>query len=237
MVEQPFGRLRTERMAFQLERPLCGSRADDANRPLDTGWYPVIKRGADVAVSLLAMVALGPFLLLLAALIYLDDPSGSPLYVQDRVGKGGRLFRFYKFRSMCVDADRLLNGLLEKNEADGPAFKMKNDPRVTRVGRWIRKCSLDELPQLYNILRGDMSLVGPRPPLPHEVVKYDARQMLRLSVKPGLTCYWQTRPSRNSATFDEWMSMDLRYVYNRTLWLDLTLILKTFKVMVMREGV
>lgn len=137
------------------------------------------------------MLVLWPFLLLVVLIIYLDDPHGSPLFSQTRIGRDGKTFRLYKFRSMYMNAEEKLSGLMEQNEMDGPVFKMKDDPRITRVGHIIRRCSIDELPQLINILKGDMSIVGPRPALPREVAQYNDYQKQRLYVTPGLTCYWQ----------------------------------------------
>ena len=138
---------------------------------------------------------------------------------------------------MVVNAEDLLAGLQNQNEMSGPAFKMKNDPRVTKVGKFIRKTSLDELPQLWNVLKGDMSLVGPRPPLPNEVEQYTQEQWKRLSVTPGLTCYWQIQPSRNDLDFDEWFDLDMQYIYKRSIKTDLSIIIRTVLVMLHMEGV
>ena len=199
--------------------------------------YLFWKRVFDVSLSLLALVVLLPLLLLTALVIYIDDPNGSPIFSQVRCGKDGKTFKLYKFRSMCIGAEAMLGNLIKQNEMSGPAFKIKNDPRITRVGRFIRKTSIDELPQLINILRGDMSIVGPRPPLPREVAMYNEVQMLRLSVKPGLTCYWQIQPNRNQISFDDWMQLDLCYIRERDLWLDWKIICKTFKVVIQGQGV
>ncbi len=199
--------------------------------------YDGAKRVLDVFFSSLALVVLAPFMGLLALIIWLDDPHGSPIYVSKRCGKNGKQFSFYKFRSMCVNADKLLEGLMDQNEADGPAFKIKKDPRLTRVGRFIRKCSIDELPQLINILRGDMSIVGPRPPIAREVEQYTSYQMKRLSVKPGLTCLWQVQPHRNDLSFDEWVELDIKYIRERCLALDAKLVLLTIWSMLSMSGV
>lgn len=198
--------------------------------------YDRIKRIFDVIVAGIALVVLSPALLIIALIIFMDDPHGSPFYVSKRVGKNGRVFDFYKFRSMCVNAEEQLVGLMAMNEADGPAFKIKDDPRITRIGRFIRKTSIDELPQLWNVIKGDMSLVGPRPPIPREVEQYNEEQMQRLKVVPGLTCYWQIQPARNSLSFQEWMDLDLKYIRERSLKVDLGIILKTALVMVRGEG-
>lgn len=194
------------------------------------------KRVFDILCSAVALLLLMPFFLFLAALIYLDDPYGSPIYTQIRVGKNGKQFKLYKFRTMVVGADQMLDQLMERNEEDGPVFKMKDDPRVTKLGKLLRRTSIDELPQLWNVLQGDMSLVGPRPALPREVEQYSDHQLQRLLVTPGLTCYWQTQPKRNEIPFDRWMELDLQYIQDRTFLLDLKLIFKTIFVMIRREG-
>jgi lipopolysaccharide/colanic/teichoic acid biosynthesis glycosyltransferase len=156
--------------------------------------------------------------------------------VQKRVGKKGREFKFYKFRSMVPNAENMLDSLLDKNEMEGPAFKIKDDPRITRFGKFIRRTSVDELPQLFNVLKGDMSLVGPRPPLPREVKEYTEYQRQRLGITPGLTCYWQVQPKRNSLTFDEWLELDLRYIKERGFKTDIVIIFKTFAAVCGLEG-
>ena len=194
------------------------------------------KRCFDVVMSLLALILLSPLFLVLAVIIFLDDPHGSPIFSQIRVGKDGRLFRFYKFRSMIVNAEDLLEKLQDQNEMEGPAFKIKDDPRITRIGKFIRKTSLDELPQLVNVLKGELSLVGPRPPLPREVEQYTPKQMKRLTVKPGLTCYWQTQPHRNSLSFDQWLALDLQYINERSALVDLKILFATVKVVLHGDG-
>lgn len=189
--------------------------------------YQVGRRVQDVTFSLLALIVLAIPMLIIALVIWIDSPGASPIFSQDRVGRNGKIFKFYKFRSMVPNAEARLHEILEKNEMDGPVFKMKNDPRITRVGRFIRKTSIDELPQLINILKGDMSIVGPRPALPREVAQYTEYEMQRLYVAPGLTCYWQIQPNRNELTFDEWMDLDLKYIQDRNFWLDWKLIFLT----------
>lgn len=198
--------------------------------------YLIVKRIQDIFLSLLAMIGLLPVMLVIALVIWIDDPRGSPFFVQKRCGKDGKEFDFYKFRTMCVDAEEKLKELLEKNEMQGPAFKIRDDPRITRVGGFLRRTSLDELPQLVNILKGDMSIVGPRPPLPREVKLYTPYQRQRLSVTPGLTCYWQVQPCRNSLSFDEWVELDLRYIQEQGFLLDWKLVILTIKAMVRGEG-
>jgi len=184
-----------------------------------------LKRLVDVVIATLGLVGSLPLWLAIAVAIKLDSP-GPILHVQERVGLNGRRFRFYKFRSMYADAEKRLESLLEHNEATGPVFKMRNDPRITRVGAILRRSSLDELPQLINILQGEMSLVGPRPPLPREVEQYRLSDRLRLAVKPGLTCLWQIS-GRSDCTFDQWMEMDIAYVRNLSLKLDLAILVRT----------
>ena len=196
--------------------------------------YEKIKRFFDICLSSAALVVLSPLLLVIAILIYLED-KGPVIYSQTRIGKDGRAFKLYKFRSMCVDADEKLKDLQELNERDGPVFKIKNDPRVTKVGKFIRKTCIYELPQLVNIIKGDMSIVGPRPPLPNEVEQYNSYQKQRLLVVPGLTCYWQIQKGEET-TFDEWVELDLKYIKERSILLDFRLILLTFKVILSGKG-
>lgn len=196
--------------------------------------YEKIKRFFDICLSAAALVVLSPLLLVIAILIYLED-KGPVIYSQTRIGKDGQAFKLYKFRSMCVDADEKLKDLQKLNERDGPVFKIKNDPRVTKVGKFIRKTCIDELPQLVNIIKGDMSIVGPRPPLPNEVEQYNSYQKQRLLVVPGLTCYWQIQKGEET-TFDEWVELDLKYIKERSILLDFRLILLTFKVILSGKG-
>ena len=174
--------------------------------------YWVIRRTQDILLSVLALLVLWPVMLIVALVVWIDSPGASPIFAQTRVGRDGKEFRFYKFRSMIPNAEAKLKELLDQNEMEGPAFKIKDDPRITRVGKFIRKTSLDELPQLWNILRGDMSIVGPRPPLPREVAEYGEYENQRLLVTPGLTCYWQIQPHRNDLTFSEWVELDVKYI-------------------------
>lgn len=192
--------------------------------------YLFLKRAIDLVGSIFGIVLLSPIFLIISILIKIEDPKGSIFFVQKRNGKYGKVFKMYKFRSMVHNAEELLESLQEQNEQTGPVFKIKDDPRVTKIGRIIRKTSLDELPQLFNILKGEMSLVGPRPPIPQEVEQYTPYQMQRLLVKPGLTCIWQTS-GRNTIAFDEWVEMDLEYIRKRNLRLDIKLIFKTVGVL------
>ena len=193
-------------------------------------FYIVSKRIIDIIGSLAGLIFLSPLFLIVAILIKLEDPKGKVFFSQERNGKYPATFKMYKFRSMVHNAEELLEKLKDQNEQTGPVFKMKEDPRITRVGKFIRKTSIDELPQLFNVLRGDMSLVGPRPPIPREVEQYTTYQMQRLGVKPGLTCLWQVG-GRNSVDFDGWVELDIEYIKNRSLWLDIKLMIKTVFVL------
>ena len=199
--------------------------------------YWMGRRAQDVFFSLLALIVLAVPMAIVALVIWADSPGASPIFSQDRVGRDGKIFKFYKFRSMIPNAEARLKDVLAQNEMDGPVFKMKNDPRITRVGRFIRRTSIDELPQLINILKGDMSIVGPRPALPREVAQYTDYERQRLYVTPGLTCYWQIQPNRNELTFDEWMELDLKYIHDRNFWLDWKLIFQTVGVVFRMYGV
>lgn len=189
--------------------------------------YQIMRRIQDVVLSLLALVVLAIPMLIVALVIWIDSPGASPVFSQERVGRDGKRFKLYKFRSMVPHAEEKLEEYLDQNEMDGPVFKIKGDPRITRVGRLIRKASIDELPQLLNVLKNDMSIVGPRPPLPREFEQYNEYQKQRLYIKPGLTCYWQVEPNRNNLSFDEWVDLDLRYIQDRNFWLDWKLIVLT----------
>jgi exopolysaccharide biosynthesis polyprenyl glycosylphosphotransferase len=193
-----------------------------------------IKRLFDIISSAAALVLLSPMLLTVALIITLTS-RGPVFFKQKRVGLHGKTFDMLKFRSMVINAEELKAKLEALNEQSGPVFKMKDDPRITSIGRFIRKYSIDELPQLLNVLRGEMSVVGPRPPLPKEVEKYAAWQRRRLSVRPGLTCIWQVS-GRNQISFEEWMYLDMQYIDNWTLLTDLSLILKTVPVVITGNG-
>ena len=198
--------------------------------------YWLEKRAVDVAASALGLMVLSPLMLGIALAIWLDDPKGSPIFCQTRVGRHRKEVKMYKFRTMHVDAEARKAELQKLNEKDGPVFKMANDPRVTRVGSFLRKTSLDELPQLFNVLRGDMTLVGPRPALPSEVEQYSRYAEMRLSITPGLTCIWQAQPKRDEIGFDEWMDMDIAYIGTRSFRNDMKLLLKTAVSMLRRSG-
>ncbi|WP_040213590.1 sugar transferase [Clostridium polynesiense] len=188
------------------------------------GYY-FLKRIIDILGSLVGIVFLSPILLIVAVAIKLDS-KGPIVFSQIRVGKNGEKFKMYKFRSMVENAEEKLKELQNKNEMSGPMFKMKEDPRVTKVGRFIRKTSIDELPQLFNVLKGEMSLVGPRPNLPKEVEEFEPWMLNKFIAKPGLTCYWQVS-GRNDIGFEEWMRLDAKYIQERNTWIDIKLIFKT----------
>ena len=196
---------------------------------IEFSLYEIIKRLIDVICSFIGVVVLSPLFIIIAIIIKATS-KGPVFFSQKRVGKNGKEFDMYKFRSMVVNAEELKEKLQKQNEMSGPMFKMKEDPRVTKVGRFIRKTSIDELPQLINILKGEMSLVGPRPSLPNEVAKFEPWMLERLKVKPGLTCYWQVS-GRNNIDFEDWMKLDIKYVKDRNLGLDIKLIFKTFFVL------
>jgi exopolysaccharide biosynthesis polyprenyl glycosylphosphotransferase len=199
------------------------------------GHYETFKRIFDFCFALLLLPFLFPLMLFIALLIKLDS-KGSVFFSQKRVGKNGRHFDCYKFRTMVENAERLRPQLAHLNEMHGPAFKIKNDPRTTRIGKFFRKYSIDEFPQIFNILKGEMSFVGPRPPLPEEVKEYKPWQMRRLSVKPGLTCYWQINGRNKIYNFNDWVKMDLKYIDEANLLVDLKLVLRTLPAVLSRKG-
>ena len=198
--------------------------------------YCLIKRAFDIGFSATTIIVLMPIFLLIALVIWLDDPHASPLFFQERVGLRGSSFRMIKFRSMYADAEERRADLAVRNEKDGPVFKIADDPRITRVGRFIRRTSLDELPQFWNVLKGDMSVVGPRPPLPTEVEHYSQRDRLRLCVKPGITCYWQIKSNRDSISFDEWVDLDLLYIHQASVRTDVAIIARTVGCVLTMQG-
>ena len=204
------------------------------NVPYNT-FALAIKKIMDIFISLFMIILLSPVLLVISLLIILTSP-GPVIFKQTRVGLRGRLFGLYKFRTMVVNAETLIKDLEAENEMDGPVFKIKEDPRVTKIGKVLRKTGLDELPQLFNILKGEMSLIGPRPPLQSETQKYKRWQLRRLSVKPGLSCFWQIKPDRNTIKFEKWMELDLAYIDNWSLRLDFLILLKTIKTIFQRTG-
>jgi lipopolysaccharide/colanic/teichoic acid biosynthesis glycosyltransferase len=198
--------------------------------------YWIVKRTQDVVLSSLALIVLCPVMLLVALIVYIDDPHGSPIFTQVRCGRRGEPFKMYKFRSMYVDAEKRLDELLQYNEMDGPAFKIKDDPRITRVGKFIRATSIDELPQLINVLNGTMTLVGPRPCIPREVLSYEEVWKQRMYVTPGLTCYWQITPRRNDIPFEQWVALDLKYIQERSFLVDWKIIFQTVGAVLRQQG-
>jgi len=237
-------RLRTEERIAQLNQEMRGYFLVDEyrysqlwNNPWNRWFMDWIKRGIDFVGALIALILLLPFFLIAAILIKLTSP-GPVFFGQQRVGKDGDLFTMWKFRSMYVDAEERKQALIDSGhniEKEGPIFKMKDDPRITPVGRFIRKYSIDELPQLWNVLKGDMALVGPRPPVPDEVLEYLPWHKMRLAVKPGLTCHWQVS-GRSNIGFEEWMRLDNHYIRHGSLKTDMALLGKTIKAVVKGDG-
>ncbi|WP_225748720.1 sugar transferase [Paraeggerthella sp. Marseille-Q4926] len=208
-----------------------------ARRIDEERWaYRFAKRAFDIVFSATVLVLFCWLYALIAMAIKIDDPSGPVFFKQERVGKNGERFMMWKFRSMYVNAEGQLDDLLQLNEKTGPVFKISKDPRITRVGRVIRKLSLDELPQFINVFSSKISIVGPRPCLPREVTQYTERQKQRLLVKPGITCYWQTRLDRDKITFDEWVELDLLYIKQCGIWTDLKQVAKTVGVVLTAQG-
>ena len=196
--------------------------------------YAFVKRTLDIVVSLSGLILCLPLCVVVTFLIKLDS-RGPVIFKQVRLGRGGRPFMFYKFRSMGVGSEKIQDELRHLNMTEGPVFKIKNDPRVTRVGRFLRRTTLDELPQLWNVLKGEMSLVGPRPPVPEEVAQYTHLQRRRLDVTPGLTCLWQVS-GRSEISFSEWVQLDLYYIQHQSLLLDLKILIRTIPAVLSRRG-
>jgi exopolysaccharide biosynthesis polyprenyl glycosylphosphotransferase len=194
----------------------------------------LLKRTLDIVVSLFFLILLSPIYLITAIVIKLESP-GPVFFSQNRVGKWGRIFKMYKFRSMRTDAEKLKNELLSENETGGIIFKMKNDPRITAVGKFIRKFSIDELPQLWNVLKGDMSLVGPRPPVPEEVSQYNLSNRKRLNITPGITCIWQIS-GRSLINFEGQVRLDIQYIQNQSFWGDIKILIKTIPAVLFGRG-
>ncbi|MBE6852970.1 MAG: sugar transferase [Ruminococcus sp.] len=206
----------------------------DTVKPAGGKVYRFLKRTIDIVLSSFALLVLSPVFLIVALIIYIDDP-GNPFFVQYRLTEKGKPFPMLKFRSMYTDAEARFEEVMKLNETDGLAFKMENDPRVTKVGDFIRKTSIDELPQLINIICGHMSIIGPRPPIPREVINYTPHQMNRLMVKGGLACYCQCS-GRSDMPFDQWVESDIQYIKERSLWVDLKILIKTFIAVIKKEG-
>ena len=210
------------------------SAAEIDFRVTDSWIYRFSKRAFDILVAVVGLILLLPLIPVIVALIKLDSP-GSVLFAQKRVGRDGRLFTCYKFRSMVADAESMKKELVDQNEASGAAFKIRQDPRITEIGAFLRKSSLDEMPQLLNVLLGDMSIVGPRPQIPAEVELYEPWHRRRLEVRPGITCLWQIS-GRSHVGFDEWMRLDVDYVRRRSMKLDLWILLRTLPAVIARKG-
>ena len=217
----------------EIEKPVVIDRKQNLR---EHRLYWVGRRTQDVVLSALALVVLSPVMLATAIAIVVDDPSAGPIFSQERIGRDGKPFRFYKFRSMCPNAEAKLDDLLGQNEMDGPVFKIKDDPRITRVGKFIRKTSIDELPQFYNVLKGDMSLVGTRPPTVDEFRQYESHQKRRLSAKPGITGLWQVSGRNEIKDFEDVVKLDVQYIDNWSIGLDIKIILKTIKVVFEKGG-
>ena len=198
--------------------------------------YFFVKRIFDFLFSLLALIVFSPLFLIIALAIKIEDPKGPIIFKQNRIGEEGKPFKMYKFRSMVVDAEKELKQLMPLNERQGPVFKMKDDPRITKVGKFIRKFSADELPQFVNVLKNDMSLVGPRPALKKEYEVYTEHHKKRVLVPQGLTCYWQTRLNRDSLSFEESVNLDLLYIKKCGFWADFKLIIQTIGVVLLGQG-
>jgi lipopolysaccharide/colanic/teichoic acid biosynthesis glycosyltransferase len=225
--------MNTEKWEIERKSPIFLDRESVLRRAENRRFF---RRGQDILIALLGLGLLWPVMLAAAALLWLEEPHASPIFAQTRVGRDGREFTMYKFRSMHPGAEAGLDALLCRNETDGPAFKIRRDPRITRVGRFLRRSSIDELPQLFNVLRGDMSIVGPRPGLPREVAQYDDYARQRLLVLPGMTCYWQIQDNRDDIPFDDWIALDIQYIRDQNFLLDMKLILLTVKAMFSNQG-
>lgn len=204
-------------------------------KPPEKPVYEFCKRIFDIVMCSFALIVLSPLFLVIAILIKLED-GGNIIYGSTRLTKDEKEFQMYKFRSMRVDADKYLDELMDQNEMTGPVFKIAKDPRITKIGHFIRKTSIDELPQLVNILKGDMSIIGPRPPLPREVAQYTPYQMHRLDVKTGLACYHEAFGRSDNPDFDEWVEQDLRYIRERSMWVDIKIIFLIIKVVLTGKG-
>lgn len=211
-----------ERQNISISREFAENFAKD-------NWYLIAKRLIDIFASFVGLILLSPIMFIATMAIRIES-KGPAIFTQERVGKDGKIFKMYKFRSMVIDAEKMLDKLKDKNEMNGPMFKIKEDPRITKVGKVLRKTSIDELPQLFNVLIGDMSLVGPRPNLPREVINFSEYHKQKLYIKPGITCYWQVM-GRNNIDFDEWMELDIKYAKERNLWIDIKLIFRTIGVL------
>lgn len=219
----------------EIDSAVLEDKEKNYQPPAPKPFYEICKRIFDLVMSTFALIVLSPVFLAVAIAIKLED-GGKVFYSQTRLTKGGKEFEMFKFRSMCPDADKLLESLMDQNEMEGPAFKIENDPRITRVGRFIRKTSIDELPQLVNIIMGDMSIIGPRPPLPREVEQYTPYQLHRLDVKTGLACYHECQGRSEDKNFDNWVESDLKYIRERSFLTDLKVIFWTIRIVLTGKG-
>jgi lipopolysaccharide/colanic/teichoic acid biosynthesis glycosyltransferase len=235
---QPLPRPHSQPLARPIRRPIRRPYAEVVSQ-IELQTLPLVpriaKRALDVVGSTLGLIALSPLLAVIALAVVLTS-HGPALFVQERCGAGGRRFRFFKFRTMIKDAEARKHSLAHLNEMSGPMFKIRSDPRITRLGSWLRKLSLDELPQLWNVLCGDMSLVGPRPPTPDEVERYSDRHVQRLSVMSGITGLWQVSGRSEIADFERWVELDLQYARSCSMWTDLRILLKTVVVVARVRG-
>jgi len=221
---------------FKLQLEAMYNPSSLAFSYIPTNYFSLLLKSlTDLVFASFVLLILLPLFFIIGVLIKLDS-KGPVFFIQQRIGLRGRKFYCYKFRTMVHNAEALRNNLENMNEADGPVFKIKRDPRITRVGAFLRKTGLDEVPQFYNVLKGEMSVMGPRPPLESEIIKYEPRQLRRLSVKPGITCIWQVSPNRNNIKFENWVSMDLKYIDNWSLKLDFILFFRTIYSMINQEG-
>ena len=220
-------------VVLRIDKPVEIDRKENLR---DHRLYWIGRRTQDVILSSVALVVLSPVMLATAIAIVADDPSAGPIFSQERIGRNGKPFKFYKFRSMCPNAEAKLDDLLDQNEMDGSVFKIKDDPRITRVGKFIRKTSLDELPQLWNILKGDMSIIGTRPPLISETNLYELHHRARLAIKPGITGMWQVSGRSDITDFEEVVRLDKEYITNWNIGLDIKILFKTILVVFKKDG-
>lgn len=224
-----------EKMGMNTGAFSAGSHSEVVDLEVkESRLYSASKRLFDLVVGIIVLVLLIPIFPIIAVMIKLDTP-GPIFFKQKRVGKNGRIFDFYKFRSMEKEAERKKEEIRDLNEQEGPLFKIKSDPRITNVGKFLRRSSFDELPQIFNVLKGDMSIVGPRPQIPSEVAQYRPWHRRRLDVTPGITCYWQIS-GRSHIGFEEWMRLDMEYLNSRSFWTDLVIFLKTIPAVIARKG-
>lgn len=233
--EKTFWNMSSLKNSIYVEQEQSQGNWLDKTRIEEQTVYELVKRIMDFILACAGFIVISPVQLWVAYKIHREEPNCSVIFAQKRVGRNGKLFTMYKFRSMCPDAEEQLGELLDKNELKGAMFKIKEDPRITEFGKFIRRTSLDELPQLINVIKGDMSLIGPRPPLQREVAEYTQFDMQRLLVKPGCSGLWQVS-GRNDVDFDEMVEFDIDYIQNRSLKLDISLIIKTIKVMLKSDG-